>query len=605
MKKTFSRALSVILAVVMLAVSVPVAFAAESIALTESNVLEWPTVLYKNENGEFVTEGSMHYGQKMLDCLALTGGVVTTDGTKDGEKIEGKFEFDFGEKLLCPTEATDAHPASVKFVPKDETAYTGFSVSLTKNVTFKVNSVTPVLVDENDPPVASSVESAGKRLMTSTISGGAVKNPYTGEVLLGSWSWVSRFTAVNESKTYPAKLAVAGYEVLNMDIYVSITGDAPATKIEVPPTFGEVTYAPGLTIGDLTISGGKAVISQTGEEIEGTFAVVEESKNVAVKVGERTVSVLFTPTDLTKGITCICQVPLVVNKAVPAFKTDDESGIPTITMPYGTKLDSSLDAVIKPLVDVDVPVYLAYKDFEGNDLSYNGTTPVVGTHEIQVRVNIDDSNYETFTMLTFKLEITGFTANCIMEPVGSQGYKIHDTSLKYDAAKPTGTFTVSYTVDGEKQPDITVKYEELFQVEKSKSGKYEFSVKYNEIENDPFEIADITYTGTVVLNHNVTINGQKQTVDYNATVTASAPATDPAQPEKPYYGFVSWEATGVDISEEQAASAEITFTMPDNDVELKANYKFSIKLFFEWVLAQITQFFTFIVNAVKDLIAMM
>ena len=48
MKKTMSRALSVVLAVVMLAVSVPVAFAAEPIALTTSNVTEWPTATYIN-----------------------------------------------------------------------------------------------------------------------------------------------------------------------------------------------------------------------------------------------------------------------------------------------------------------------------------------------------------------------------------------------------------------------------------------------------------------------------------------------------------------------------------------------------------------------------
>ncbi len=314
--------------------------------------------------------------------------------------------------------------------------------------------------------------------------------------------------------------------------------------------------------------------------------------------------VKFIPDDETVALPVEFNCPVTVNKAVPTFKTDDESGVPTITMPYGTKLDSSLDYKIKPLIDVGVPVSLAYKDLDGNNLSYSGTTPVVGTHEIQVRVNIDNTNYEQFTMLTFNLEITGFTANCIMVPVGTEGYKIIDESLAYNAAKPTGTFTVSYTINGEKQTDKTVKYGELFQVEKTKSGKYEFSIKYNKTENDPFEIADITYTDTVVLSHNVTINGQKQTADYNTTVTVSAPATDPTQPDKPYYGFTNWEAKGVDISEEQAASAEISFTMPDNDVELKANYKFSIKLFFEWVLAQITQFFTFIVNAVKDLIAL-
>ncbi len=592
-KKLLRKFISVILAVVMLAVAMPVAFAATPIALTEANIVTWPTL-----------EGTLYFTQKIGDALTISGGLVTTDGTETGTQISGHFEF--VDSSFVPLYDSVAKKADIKFVPDDSETYTGFTISSCENVTYRVNRVTPVLVDENEPPVASAIETAGSRLATSTLSGGAVKNPFTGEVFTPEWYWVSGRTRVNESGYFTAEVGVglAGYGVLTMDVYVSIAGDAPATKVETLPSFGEVYYAPNLTLGDLTLTGGKAVVSETGEEIEGTFAVTDDAQKIALTAGERTVPVLFTPSDSTQGITCVCQVPLVVNKAVPTFKTDDESGIPTITMPYGTKLDSSLDYKITPLVDVDAPVYLSYKDMDGNEFPYNGSTPVVGTHEIQVKVNVQDSNYEQYTMLTFKLEITGFTANCIMEPVGSEGYKILDTSLKYDAEKPKGTFTVSYTADGVKQSDITVKYGELFQAEKSKSGKYEFTVKYNEIENDPFEIADITYSDTVTLSHNVTVNGQKQVADYNTTVTASAPATDPAQPDKPYYGFAGWEVKGIDISEEQAASAEISFTMPDNDVELNANYKFSIKLFFEWIWEQIVSFFNFIINAVKDLFAL-
>ena len=596
MKKTFSRALSVLMAVVMLAVSVPVAFAADPIQLTEVNVVTWPTI-----------EGELYYGQKLSDGFTLSGGLVTTTGDETGTPVSGTFEFI--DPNYVPTSTTGI--AAFKFTPNDEYSdeYLGFEVEYVWDVTYSVKAVTPVLVDENNPPVVAEAVEYNTMLRNVVITGGQMKNPVVpteSSILSKKWTWANARTKVTKSGYYPAKFAAgtSGYEVLEMEIYVRIAGETPESEIETLPAI-ELTYNPDITWDKLTFSGGKAVIIGTSTEVSGTFAPAENWNNVVPTVGNYEIDLKFTPNDSSIALPVTVKCPVTVNKAVPIFKTDDESGIPTITMPYGTKLDSSLDAVIKPLVDVDVPVYLAYKDMEGNELSYNGTTPVVGTHEIQVRVNIDDSNYETFTMLTFNLEITGFTANCIMEPVGNQGYKIHDTSIKYDGTKPKGTFTVSYTVDGEKQPDITVKYEELFQVEKSKSGKYEFSVKYNEIENDPFEIADITYTGTVVLSHNVTINGQKQTVDYNTTVTASAPATDPAQPEKPYYGFVSWEATGIDISEEQAASPEFSFTMPDNDVELKANYKFSIKLFFEWVLAQITQFFTFIVNAVKDLIAMM
>ena len=591
-KKLFRKFISVILAVVMLAAAMPVAFAAEPVALTSANVVAWPTA-----NGE------LYFGQKISDGVTLSGGTVTSDGTENGTIVSGHFEFIDSD--FHPTSSSSAFRASIKFIPDDTQNYSGFEINESRDVTFPVNKTTPVLVDENDLPIATEVEQ-GAKLSTSTLSGGQIKNPYNPEepkALAGVWKWAKGTTVVNESGYYEARITVSGYERLTQMVYVRVIGDTPVSVIDTIPSV-EFTYNPDITWKDYKFEGGKAVIKDTTTEVVGTFSVTSLWEKVVPKVGSYEIDVIFTPDDETVALPCEFKVPVTVNKAVPKFKADGESDIPTITMPYGTKLDSSLDFKITPLVDVDAPVYLSYKDMNGNEFPYNGSTPVVGTHEIQVKVNVQDSNYEQYTMLTFKLEITGFTANCIMKPIGSQGYKILDTSLKYDAAKPTGTFTVSYTADGVKQSDITVKYGELFQAEKSKSGKYEFTVKYNEIENDPFEIADITYSDTVTLSHNVTVNGQKQVADYNTIVTASAPATDPAQPDKPYYGFAGWEAKGIDISKEQAASAEISFTMPDNDVELNANYKFSIKLFFEWICEQIVSFFNFIINAVKDLFAL-
>ena len=583
------KMVSVIMSLLFIALSFPFAFAAEPVILSESNVVTWPTI-----------EGEIYFGQKLSDGFTVSGGLVTIDGTAEGAVIPGKFEFI--DPSYIPTSTNGI--AAFKFTPNNTQDYSGFEVEKVYDVMYTVNKVTPVLVDENNPPVASEVE-AGARLSTSKITGGQMKNPYNPEeskVLSKTWTWSNGRTTVSESGYYEAKFAPgSGYEIIKMDIYVRIAGDTPETTIETYPTVN-VTYDPDLKWSDVKFEGGKAVIKGTTTEVPGTFAVTDKWKDVTPATTNTKVEVTFTPDDETQALPYTFEIPVTVNKAVPTFKTDDESGIPTITMPYGTKLDSSLDAVIKPLVDVDVPVYLAYKDMNGENLSYSGTAPLVGTHEIEVRVNIDDSNYETFTMLTFKLEITGFTANCIMEPVGNQGYKIHDTSIKYDGTKPKGTFTVSYTVDGVKQPDITVKYEELFQVEKSKSGKYEFSVKYNEIENDPFEIADITYSTEEKLERNVKVGDSIKKYTCGDKVTLTAPATDPAQPDKPYYGFAGWEVKGnIGLSDEDLANTEISFAMPDEDVEINATYEFSLKLFFEWIWQQIVQFFTFIINACKDL----
>ena len=598
--KVLKKVLSLILTLIITIFSFATISASAATALKASNVVTWPTITYKN------ADGKMYYGQTQEEALILNDDEVVKDA--NGNIVDGYFVFSNPSQVP----SAGVRKATITFVPANENEYTGFKKSLSKDVQYTVEEVTPSYIDEiNDPVVATEVE-AGALLSTSILSGGKMTNPYKPDepkLLEAEWIWSPSLnepstTVVNESGFYTAQFKASGYPTVTAQVYVKVAIDIPLSTIETYPSVN-LTYDPDITWGDVVLEGGKAVIKDTTTEVSGTFSFSESIKNDTPRVGAYEMPVKFTPDDETVALPVEFNCPVTVNKAVPTFKTDDESGIPTITMPYGTKLDSSLDAVIKPLVDVDVPVYLAYKDMNGENLSYSGTAPLVGTHEIEVRVNIDDSNYETFTMLTFKLEITGFTANCIMEPVGSQGYKIHDTSLKYDASKPTGTFTVSYTVDGEKQPDITVKYGDLFQVEKSKSGKYEFSVKYNEIENDPFEIADITYSTEEKLERNVKIGDSSKKYTYGDKVTAVAPATDPSMPDKPYYGFAGWEVKGnIGLSDEELANTEISFAMPDEDVEINATYEFSLKLFFEWIWQQIVQFFTFIINACKDLFAL-
>ncbi len=587
-RRSFRKILATFFAVVFVLLSIPTAFAATQIALSASMVTEWPTAT-----------GELYYGQTVGEAITLSGGKVVYNGVE----IPGKFVHYMDS--FRPLQASEASKANLKFVPDDETAYKGFN-KLMSSTTYVVKKTLPVLKDENNPPVATSVKS-GQLLSESIISGGVMVNPYNAtetSIQSAIWCWTNPETELTESGKYEAYLQgkETCYEKVTTKIYVEVEQDTFTTEVATLPAIDELTYDPNQKWDDVVLHGGTVVVKGTDTPVEGNFKIADNWVNYLPTVGSYEIDINFVPDDTTKYVGVSAKLPVTVNKAVPTFKTDDESGIPTITMPYGTKLDSSLDAVIKPLVDVDVPVYLAYKDINGENLSYSGTAPLVGTHEIEVRVNIDDSNYETFTMLTFKLEITGFTANCIMKPIGSEGYKILDTSIKYDGTKPKGTFTVSYTVDGVKQPDITVKYEELFQVEKSKSGKYEFSVKYNEIENDPFEIADITYSTEEKLERNVKIGDSIKKYIYGDKVTLTAPATDPSMPDKPYYGFAGWEVKGnIGLSDEDLANTEISFAMPDEDVEINATYEFSLKLFFEWIWQQIVQFFTFIMNACKDL----
>lgn len=595
---SFSRKLvSIFLTILIVSLTVPVAFAATE-TLSTSNVKTWPTLSYNNPDGK------MYYGQTLAEGITINDDEVVLDAS--GNQVAGHFVFIDSTIMPDASTSTKAH---LQFVPDDTDAYSGFQKKRSV-VTYSVEPTTLVLVDENNPPVAASTIEQGAMLSTVKIIGGEVKNPYNeseSEAANATWYWVNPKAIVTESGEYEAKLLTSSsYVTFTTMIQVNLEKTVAIPSISENPVV-EIEYTPNTKWGDITLNGGKAVITNddgTTSEIAGTFSVADSWKTTTITASCTEIGAVFTPDDTDSVMAIDFKLPVTVNKAVPAFKTDDESGIPTITMPYGTKLDSSLDHKIKPLIDVGVPVSLAYKDLDGNNLSYSGTTPVVGTHEIQVRVNIDNTNYEQFTMLTFNLEITGFTANCIMVPVGTEGYKIIDQNLAYNATKPTGTYTVSYTIDGEKQPDITVKYEELFKIDMTQSGKYEYSIKYNEIENDPFEIDSFTFSSEEKLDRNVKIGDSSQKYTYGDKVSAVAPATDPSMPDKPYYGFAGWEAKGIELTDEQISSPEITFDMPDEDVELNATYKFSMKLFFEWIWQQIVQFFTFFINAMKDLFAL-
>ena len=570
-KKMSYRVTSLLMALMFIIGTAPFSFAAEPVSLSEANVAVWPTI-----------EGELYWGQKLSDGFTVSGGVVTVDGTADGEVIPGRFVFTDSEYVPITT----SEFADLKFIPDNEQDYVGFEIENTTNVVFKVNLVTPVLVDENDVPVASSVASVNARITTSTLTGGAVKNPYTGEVLSAVWAWNNRRDKVAESGYFTAVCSPGlGYDTIYMDVYVSIAGDAPATKVEIEPSFDEkITYDPTLTWGMLTLTGGKAVVSETGAEIEGTFAVSDEYKDRAITVGERTLPVIFTPADSSQGIGCVCQVPVTVNKAKMKFV--DENGneiVPEITVPYGTKFND-VPKLLESYVSGPDVIRVSVGDLEKE-------TCTEGTFTCRVLAPNDSENYET-TELTFKIVIEKKKINPTLKSQTGSMY-IEDNTAEYH---PTGTFTLEYTIDGVEQTPITgIKYNTPFDWNPTKSGKYEYKIIYNEAEeNEYFIIDDFTTSNPVKLSWAFSATG---TLDgeysYGTEVKLEAPATDPAKADKPYYGFVKWVDNNgnTGLSEEELENSEITFTMPDGAVDLDATYKFDFCLLIQYWFNRIVTFF--------------
>lgn len=490
------KLLSLLLALMMMLSVVPMyASAADPVALTTSNVTEWPTATFINE--------AMYFGQKVEDAVTLSGGKVEYNG----QSVAGHFEFI--DPTFMPT-AFGTQRADIKFISDDITLYTGFEAKRCRYVTYAVSKTTPVFVDEiNDPLVATKVE-AGATLSTSTISGGKMVNPYNPDepkILARSWEWSSPNTVVTESGYYEAKFIPGNYNATTAQIYVEIAVDIIESEISAIPTISDLIYD-GVTIwNDITLSGGIAVEKDTTNVVEGTFAITDSWKWQVIEAGTYEIDVTFTPNDTEAYTKVEFKIPVTVN---PAFiKFVDENGaeiVPEITVPYGTKLT---DGNMRYYISQAGCTAVAGNDgcwYDGTDAdgyifgtSASGEAPEVGTHYYEfiarpyTTVGVT-SNYAE-TVLKLKVTVTPVEAEMKLDttPIkGTDGLELwvwnKDTS---SAANPQGTFTVY--LDGTVYKD-NVKYGEHFTWQPAESKTYEFKATYTPTENDPFTIADFTLT---------------------------------------------------------------------------------------------------------------
>ena len=569
MKKSFSRALSVLLALIMVSVSVPFAFAAEPVKLAESNVTVWPT-----------TSGEIYFGQKICDGITLSGGEVQYNGVV----VPGHFEFT--DANFIPT-SSGSQIGNITFVPDDTSAYKGFVVEAAWDVIYQVNKTTPVLVDENNPPVATRVEE-GAKLSTSTLSGGLMKNPYNEsepKVAAGEWEWANRRTVVTESGYYEAEFYVKGYEGVTMMVYVGINGDIIETSVSEIPSIPELTYDGITTWNDIALSGGIAVEKDSTNVVEGVFSISDAWKIKVIETGSYEIDATFIPNDTEAYTKVDCKIPVTVNKAPIRFV--DENGediVPEITVPYGTKYND-IARLLNPYIKG--PTYANYVMGE-----LFSKVCDEGTYTVMVEAPSDKAHYED-TDLTFKIVIEKKKLNPKLYSATGKLY-INDNSAVYH---PTGTFTLEYTIDGVEQTPITgIKYNTHFDWNPTKSGDYEYTIIYNEAaEKEYFIIDDFTTNSTIALTWGFKATGSVEgtTYKYGSEVALEAPATDPSKEDKPFYGFVKWEdANGnTGLTEEELSNREISFTMPDGEVELNATYKFDFCLCIRYYIQIVVDWF--------------
>lgn len=566
MKNLIKRLSLFVTVVLTFALSTQLVFATGQISLKASNVTVWPTAT-----------GELYYGQKLGEYITLSGGEVQYNGVV----VPGHFEHIDPDAIAeC---ADNAYTADIKFVPDDTTAYKGFN-KLYSKTTFTVHKTTPVFLDkENDPIIATEVE-PGAMLSTSSLSGGKCINPYYPEeqkVLAKSWVWSNPNTIVNKSGFYEAMLSVnSSYVVIREQVYVKVAGEIPETVVSEMPTIADFSYDPSLTWKDVEIVGGKAILAVEGTEVEGTFAVDKVYKDITPTVGNHNLPIVFTPADPEAALPYSFKIPVTVNKGTVKFV--DESGeeiVPEITLPYGFKVGDDLNGYLKEYLNVSAS--FNYTETEGY-----GELIVPGTHEYEVKTSSSDKNFEG-TTLKFKVTVNQAELELkVKDVVGGKQIYIEGG----DTYHLNGNFDVKYFIDGKEAGTIEgVKFNETFEVKQDKSGVYTYEIVYNEAENDPYKVTKVTVAADdIKLQHSVKINGNEPVVyTYGEKVTVTAPAH-----EKPYYVFTGWGNSAFAPAEDDGEVVDtITFSMPDEDVELEATYEFSIKAFFEYIFSLIVDFF--------------
>ncbi len=542
------KLLSLLLALMMMLSVVPF-YASAAETLKATNVTQWPTVSYKN------ADGKMYYGQTEAEALIINDDEIVLDAA--GNQVAGHFTFKDVDKI--PTDGTNKK-LNLTFVPDNPDEYTSFN-KMFSSVTYNVETVTPVYVDEvNDPLVATEVE-AGATLSTSTLSGGKMTNPYNPEepeILERTWEWLDPYIVVNESGYYEAVFMPAGYTTMTTQVYVRIAGEIPETTIAEVPTVDIQTYDGVTTWGDVELKGGKAVLKIEGTEVAGTFAVTDYWKTRTVNPGSYEIDVVFTPADPEAALPYSLKIPVTVNKG--QIKFVDENGneiVPEITVPYGTTF-GDIHYYLESYVAGDDAVSIGMVGIE----NANKTLCETGTYTASL-INRTNSNYER-TEKEFKIIVEAKK----LEPTvksDTKGYYVVDDSGTYNVE---GTFDVY--IDGELYKS-GVKYLEKVAYTPEKSGTHEIKFVYKPIENDNFAIEnEIKDTFSINLVHKLTLsdNTLSKPGDYRYGTEIELVANIAAE------NFECWKITdangnevdlGVDLTQRK-----ITITMPDYDIHVEA-----------------------------------
>lgn len=459
-----------------------------------------------------------------------------------------------------------------------------------------------VLVDaENDPPIASAVE-VGSKLQTSKITGGAVKDPATGDIYADAmWFWNNPNATVNAPGMYTATCVSMSnpYAGLVMDIFVDVIGNYTETEIKTVPTFS-FAYDGVTTWSDLDLSGAVAVEKGTETVVDGTFLIVSAaypdrpvSGDVVIVPGHPDVNLKFIPDDTEKHVECMAPLTVNVSEGIPAWKNGE---IPVVKVPFGKKIADDTFNTLMQYTNLDIGGVLSLYDAENNRLADGVSNLPCGTYDteyqLQCSAGVAHSNWGS-ALLPVIIVVEPVEANIST----SYSSKNNELKVSVDSKYLDGTFDIY--IDGELVFDDAPITKEPYSwyytttwrpADTTQDSSYSIKVVYNAAETDNAYIAEafestlafqaqrkLTSDDYSVLNVSTEENG-----DYNIDPAVQWGRDkylftgDEVTIRAPYDGFLYWEITDsngnavedLEIVRGGMDKNYITFKMPNYDLHI-------------------------------------
>ena len=212
--------------------------------------------------------------------------------------------------------AAGSHTLSVNFIPADTIDYT----TATATVTLTVNQATPAITWATPAPITYGTALSATQLdASSTVPGTFVYSPVAGTILAAGQHILSVTFTPTDITDYKAAAATVTL-IVNAATTETITWADPAA----------ITYGTALSSAQLDASA----------TVAGTFVYTPVAGTV-LKAGLQTLSVTFTPTDITDYKVETATVTLTVNQATPAITWATPAAITYGTALSATQLDAS------------------------------------------------------------------------------------------------------------------------------------------------------------------------------------------------------------------------------------------------------------------------